>query len=1085
MSERFSIEIVAMDYASAVLQQVRASLENLQAQSLQVSRSLQSIGQGVGSFSQSLAVVNQTVVTAAQENEKLRSVLQSLGASTGTASQGLAGFTTTGGRVSSVISGITSTIGGLVSSLAMVPLGISMVKSGLESIANMVIKPVIDISGLEQSRTMMGVIIQSHEEAQRIFAQGERFAREYYVSFSEVNQVLLDNAQVFRRTSASADELLSVLMRLSMLNPAQGLEGAGFAFRELVLGLDVTSLVERFNISRNAAYALRAEIAAGKDPVEAFDRALNKLGMTQDVLSMRTSGLAGQYRELGMLWENLKGTIFSSPIAKSFTEGFLDVARNTVRGFSYLLNSEMMSGVRVSDSQIGVLAEQVLAQVQDFRSKVSSDAALVKIPVSVDSGELRVSLDAAVQMIQERLQRLQSVTQQASREELMGSIFPWAKGSEEATRAVEQETSQLKQLLDAVQGAIQSFGTEQADMKVSVEDATEALKEQQEVLRATAALNLEKKATSDLVKQAEELVAAQARQLAEAWVASGQAGAAAAATASQSRVVYERLAAQYYQLMQVNRDYGRSLSEIKYLESQMSSDEHLAYIRSQIALMRERNIQNEQYFKLLLEESRLTKQMEQERQSLMAKLQKAREAFEKVTITPEGQLAQLRKQLAEVPKVSEQQLEKKEDIENLTKSYQIRTEIARIEKQIQQSKEQQRLSVEQARRSYEMSIRSPQEQLAVLRREIQGLSPRESPEYWQKRTEIFRLEKSIQDEARRQREQAAREEERRQKAWEAEQKRIHEARRSYMVESAKSVGDQIRIWEAELAKVPKYGEEYYKILKEIASLQKRLGDEAITQAKEQLNIRIALVSTHIDELRERDRVIQAERVLSGVNSRRVREAAALALEEIQLRRQKSALDFQEQMMKQTGGRARVFDVTVGGTPSPDQLKRVQDQGTLLTVSMGGLNREVRETTRSLQDMRGLSQQLKTLEHARTALDIAVRNPEGRGIPPGVGLLLTEAPMVPGIPGRALGKIPRPEVIGPPAEMFLGREGFPRGMGREPVLVLQPGSIAVEVYLDTQKITQNVTHQVLRTMRVGLAEIAAHGVPMNMFNKYPV
>jgi hypothetical protein len=79
-------------------------------------------------------------------------------------------------------------------------------------------------------------------------------------------------------------ELNMLAMRLSKLNPSEGLEGAVFSLKELLSG-DYTSISERFNISRSMLKDSEARAAGLRGDVEGFikgmDKLLNQQNMTQ------------------------------------------------------------------------------------------------------------------------------------------------------------------------------------------------------------------------------------------------------------------------------------------------------------------------------------------------------------------------------------------------------------------------------------------------------------------------------------------------------------------------------------------------------------------------------------------------------------------------------------------------------------------------------------------------------------------------------------------------------------------------------------------------------------------------------------
>jgi NACalpha-BTF3-like transcription factor len=113
-------------------------------------------------------------------------------------------------------------------------------------------------------------------------------------------------AFIANRTGGSIEELNRVAQLLAAVNPAEGLEGAGFALSELAAG-DVTSIVERFNLSRQAVTALKNE--AGGDLavlLAGVTELLAEQGITSETLAAALTENSLAYRGLAAEAEKAK-----------------------------------------------------------------------------------------------------------------------------------------------------------------------------------------------------------------------------------------------------------------------------------------------------------------------------------------------------------------------------------------------------------------------------------------------------------------------------------------------------------------------------------------------------------------------------------------------------------------------------------------------------------------------------------------------------------------------------------------------------------------------------------------------------------
>ena len=185
---------------------------------------------------------------------------------------------------------------------------------------------------VDASNRSLRVFLGNSQEANEILQAGARFGDKYAFTQTEVAEALRTSAQLFDKTSVGADKMLEILARLGEVNPQEGIQGAAYAVRELVSG-DITSLVERFNISRDAARALKEEIQSGADVGVVLDRALNDLGATNELLRQRTEGSQGALNKLKVESQEAKvalgdliETFGGTALLNAFATGLNDIA---------------------------------------------------------------------------------------------------------------------------------------------------------------------------------------------------------------------------------------------------------------------------------------------------------------------------------------------------------------------------------------------------------------------------------------------------------------------------------------------------------------------------------------------------------------------------------------------------------------------------------------------------------------------------------------------------------------------------------------------------------------------------------------
>ncbi len=97
----------------------------------------------------------------------------------------------------------------------------------------------------------------------------------------------------FTKNTNSLDKLANLSERLTLMDPTQGLEGAGFALKEMMSG-DGVSLKERFGFGKADIEILKASKSMDEF-IGKFDTLLNQKGFTESMLEQYNQSAAAQF----------------------------------------------------------------------------------------------------------------------------------------------------------------------------------------------------------------------------------------------------------------------------------------------------------------------------------------------------------------------------------------------------------------------------------------------------------------------------------------------------------------------------------------------------------------------------------------------------------------------------------------------------------------------------------------------------------------------------------------------------------------------------------------------------------------------
>ena len=192
---------------------------------------------------------------------------------------------------SSNMNGLSSKVGNLLKTY----LGFQAVKQGFTSTIGGAMK-------MQQQLFTIQGIMGNTDVGTAYFNNLQKKANESVFAFEDFAQNARNYMQ-FTKSTDTLDKLSNLSERLTLVDPTQGLQGAGFALKEMMSG-DGTSLKERFGFGKADIEILKAS----KDMssfLDQFDSLLNKKGFTEDMLAKYNQSSSAQF-------DNLKSNMVTS-----------------------------------------------------------------------------------------------------------------------------------------------------------------------------------------------------------------------------------------------------------------------------------------------------------------------------------------------------------------------------------------------------------------------------------------------------------------------------------------------------------------------------------------------------------------------------------------------------------------------------------------------------------------------------------------------------------------------------------------------------------------------------------------------------
>lgn len=236
-----------------------------------------------------------------------------------------------------------TTLGGTINSIATAMAGIGGLFAG-KQIIDTASKTVVALNDVERRFT---VITGSQEKARALMEQIRKEAERFGQSGITAQKSLIALVPNLKGGTEELQKMTGLALRLASTNQEQGLGGAVRAINEALSSGELTSLVDRFNLSRAAIRQALKE--TGGDFSEALDLVLSKMGATEEAALA-----AGQQFDAS-------GRLLQESFNRAIAEGlkpFLDMFGQVLRGLAKFIDEirEVNPGLITTISGLAALS---------------------------------------------------------------------------------------------------------------------------------------------------------------------------------------------------------------------------------------------------------------------------------------------------------------------------------------------------------------------------------------------------------------------------------------------------------------------------------------------------------------------------------------------------------------------------------------------------------------------------------------------------------------------------------------------------------------------------------------------------------
>lgn len=191
------------------------------------------------------------------------------------------------------------------------------------------------LSEMEQVRASINAFTKDGTQTEAILKQIRTEANLTPYAFKELATATAALMPVAKQSGIALMDLVKEAEILAASNPMEGLAGASFSLREAMTG-DFTSIIERFNLSRQTINKLKAE---GVPNLEIIRRAMKEMGFDEDLIAAKAQTLQGRWSTFMDTIDDLKMRV-SQPIFDALKEGLVglqglfDDNKDAITGFA-------------------------------------------------------------------------------------------------------------------------------------------------------------------------------------------------------------------------------------------------------------------------------------------------------------------------------------------------------------------------------------------------------------------------------------------------------------------------------------------------------------------------------------------------------------------------------------------------------------------------------------------------------------------------------------------------------------------------------------------------------------------------------
>jgi hypothetical protein len=268
--------------------------------------------------------------------------------------------------------GVASSIMSVIGPVAIATAAFGTAQAAVQSFADAFqFKAQLDATTLSINAQLQGV-----RDSSAVWDQASVFAQKFKLTQQETTQAIAASIGVMRASKAPVEDILGVLARMQVLSPEQSLEEAAIALKALASG-DTQSLVTRFEVGRDVANQMKAEIQGGADAVAVMGKFLGNVGIGMDVLEAKTTGAAGAIKDLAIAQEELK--LAQADFAQGPGLTILEGQIRTTTGATRLLSGDfaaMGQSLANATVEFGASSAGANAYVQALLSGQGATAAL-------------------------------------------------------------------------------------------------------------------------------------------------------------------------------------------------------------------------------------------------------------------------------------------------------------------------------------------------------------------------------------------------------------------------------------------------------------------------------------------------------------------------------------------------------------------------------------------------------------------------------------------------------------------------------------------------------------------------------------